>query len=303
MKAKSRQDKARLLANAKAVATKLKPHRGGTRLRIRIPSRSQAVRTDGWSAVLGDLGKGEPRLEIWFDRITRYPNRKLYAAFYAPDRRKIISITKRVSRKLWPVRTIESADTTEDKYLVFTKPLRRSEFNAPILEKYANGNTFYGIYDPTRATPARVNLHFCSRAVAFFEDVARALPRAGADDEQRDIYPQYEKRKRVASHLRRERSRLLATECKIRDNYKCQVCGICFEDLYGKVGSQFAEAHHRVPLGQLRENIKTRLEDLATVCANCHRMLHKMAGKRNDITKLRAIIRKRNRAEGLKKSL
>jgi HNH endonuclease len=33
-----------------------------------------------------------------------------------------------------------------------------------------------------------------------------------------------------------------------------------------------AEAHHIVPLSQLRESVKTRLEDLATVCANCHRL-------------------------------
>jgi 5-methylcytosine-specific restriction endonuclease McrA len=299
MKAKLRQDKAWkawLLANAKAVAAKLKLHSQGTRLRIRIPSRTLAVRTDGWSVVLGDLGKGKPRLEIWFDRITGYSDRKLYAAFYAPNRRKIISITERVSRKLLPIRTIGSDDTTENKYLFFTQRLGGSEFNVPILEKYAKGNTFFGIYDPTRPTTEKVNLHFCSRAVAFFEDVVRSLPHATAQDEHREVYPRYENRKRVISHLHRERSGYLATECKIRDNYKCQVCGLLFEERYGKLGQDFAESHHRVPLSKLKENIKTKLEDLTTVCANCHRILHKMEGKRDDIMKLRAVVRKRSAA-------
>ena len=89
-----------------------------------------------------------------------------------------------------------------------------------------------------------------------------------------------------------ERSKMLATECKIRDNYECQVCGLRYEDAYGKLGQEFAEAHHLVPLSKLRESIKTRLEDLATVCANCHRMLHRMAGQRNDIHQLKKLRQK-----------
>ena len=33
------------------------------------------------------------------------------------------------------------------------------------------------------------------------------------------------------------------------------------------IGKDFAETHHVVPLSRLREHIKTRLEDLVTVCA------------------------------------
>lgn len=295
MKAKLRQDKAWLLANAKTVAANLKMHSAGTRLRIRIPTTASATYTDGWFAILGNLGKGRPRLEIWFDRIAGYPERKFYAGFYAPAKQKIITITRRVSRKLWPIRIVGLNDTTKDKYWVFNERLRRSEFNAPILEKYSGGTTFYGIYDPSRVTSERVNHHFCNRAVAFFDDVARALPRASAQDEQREVYPQFENRKRVTSHVQRERSGLLAAERKSRDKYKCQVCGFRFEKVYGELGIEFAEAHHRVPLNKLRENVKTRIEDLVTVCANCHRMLHHMEGKRDDVMKLRAIVRKRKR--------
>lgn len=85
----------------------------------------------------------------------------------------------------------------------------------------------------------------------------------------------------------------MATERKIHDDYQCQVCGLRFVDVYGKLGEGFAEAHHRVPLHRLKGVVKTRMEDLATVCANCHRMLHKMDGKRGDVDKLRAILRPR----------
>ena len=291
MKAKSKQNRAWLLATAKAVAQRLKLRSEGTHLRIRIPSRSTTTNTDGWSAIIGDLGKGQARLEVWFDRFSGYSERKLYACFRTEVRPQITSITKRVARKLWPARVVTMDDTEEEKYLVLAERLARSEFNLPVLEQYDHGETFYGIYDPTRETAERVSPHFCSRAVAFFEDVARALPDAKAEDEQREVYPRFENRKLVASHLHRERSKLLAAECKIRDDYTCQVCGLRFEDAYGKLGNEFSEAHHLIPLGRLRENVRTRIEDLTTVCANCHRMLHRMEGRRDDIKKLKNIVR------------
>jgi predicted HNH restriction endonuclease len=140
-----------------------------------------------------------------------------------------------------------------------------------------------------------VSPHFCTRAAAFFEDVARALPNAKAEEDQNDVYPRFENRKLVVSHLHRERSKLLAAECKIRDGYECRVCALRFEDTYGKLGSEFAEAHHLIPLSRLKENERTSLEDLATVCANCHRMLHKMRGVRGDLLKLKAIVSAKKR--------
>lgn len=248
MNAKLRQNRAWFLATAKAVAERLKFHSEGTRLRIRIPSRAWTMNTDGWSAVIGDLGKNQPRLEVWFDRFSGYPERKLYAGLRSEVRTQMTSITKRVSRKLWPARFVTTEDTNRDRYCVLKQRLARSEFNTPILEKYLRGRTFYGIYDPTREASEKVSPHFCTRAAAFFEDVARALPHAAAEDEQREVYPRFENRRRVASHLQRERSRLLATECKIRDNYKCQVCGLRFEET--PTGSSASSSRRRITLSR-----------------------------------------------------
>ena len=287
------REKSRLLPVAQAVTLELKRRAEGTRLRIRVPNTIVTTgNTDGWRAVLGRLGTNGPRLDIWFDRISGLPDRKFYAGFYS-NRRKIAALIERTSRKLWPVRTVGLDDTTEEDYLVFNETLKKTEFNAPILEKYAYGNTFYGIYDPSRKSSDRINPHLVARAAAFFEDVARSLPRATVASEQHEVYPQNENRAHVVSHLQRERSRLLAAECKIRDGYNCRVCGFRFEKRYGKLGAEFAEAHHLVPLGKLRGQTRTRLEDLATVCANCHRMLHRMDGARGDLAKLRNIVVRR----------
>lgn len=56
----------------------------------------------------------------------------------------------------------------------------------------------------------------------------------------------------------------------------CEVCDFDFVSYYGKqLGEGFAECHHRIPLAELIEESRTRLKDLAIVCANCHRMLHR----------------------------
>jgi hypothetical protein len=58
MKPKFREDQAYLLATAKAVARRLSLHSEEPRLRVRIPKIASATDTDGWHAILGDLGKG-----------------------------------------------------------------------------------------------------------------------------------------------------------------------------------------------------------------------------------------------------
>jgi len=58
-------------------------------------------------------------------------------------------------------------------------------------------------------------------------------------------------------------------------NYKCEVCNFSFIEFYDE---EYLECHHKIPINE-GERI-TKLEDLALVCANCHRMLHrKIDGK------------------------
>lgn len=284
-----------LLAMAQAVARDLKSHVIGTRLRVRVPHRATTTTTDGWAATIGSLGRKGPRLEIWLDRFTSHKDRKLYACFHSEDRRQMTTMTRRVGKKLVPIRVLTDDDTNGTRYVTLTRKLPRAQFNLPILEKYSEGTSYYGLYDVTNRSRSTVSRQFLKHASAFFESVARTLPNAKAEDDSQEAYPQHENRKHVRSHLVRERSQLLATTRKANDGYECQVCGFCFKNLYGKLGINFAEAHHVVPLSKLRENVKTHIEDLVTVCANCHRMLHKMTGKRDDITKLRAIVRKHRR--------
>lgn len=59
--------------------------------------------------------------------------------------------------------------------------------------------------------------------------------------------------------------------------YDCMVCGFNFKDSYGAWGKNWAEVHHIKPISDKKEEktITDPKEDLAVLCANCHRMIHK----------------------------
>ena len=80
-------------------------------------------------------------------------------------------------------------------------------------------------------------------------------------------------------HRSRERNRKLVADKKnsvLRSNgaLACQVCGFDFRKVYGERGEGFIECHYTKPLADMKPGEKTRLSDLALVCANCHRMIH-----------------------------
>jgi 5-methylcytosine-specific restriction enzyme A len=80
-------------------------------------------------------------------------------------------------------------------------------------------------------------------------------------------------------HRRRERSRKLVEQRKLKalkefGRLRCEACSFDFEERYGSRGKGFIEAHHTKPVETLVEGSKTKMDDLALVCANCHRMVH-----------------------------
>lgn len=81
-----------------------------------------------------------------------------------------------------------------------------------------------------------------------------------------------EGRKRLVMHLRRERNRALVGRKKASAaSLACEICGFDSASFYGV---DYCEAHHVVPLADLAEGTETTIDDLALVCANCHRIIH-----------------------------
>lgn len=55
----------------------------------------------------------------------------------------------------------------------------------------------------------------------------------------------------------------------------CEACDFNFHKTYGDLGKGYIECHHTTPLYQIAGEAITTLDDLALVCSNCHRMIHR----------------------------
>lgn len=73
-------------------------------------------------------------------------------------------------------------------------------------------------------------------------------------------------------NLVNKKKRLVFAQC---GELRCEVCSFNFEYQYGSLGKGYIECHHTVLLSKLEPTKKTKLSDLALVCSNCHRMLHR----------------------------
>jgi 5-methylcytosine-specific restriction enzyme A len=115
-------------------------------------------------------------------------------------------------------------------------------------------------------------------AVAIRACVAAADATSPALDEEE--YTAAEGEILLRQHRLRERDRSLVRKKKDQASrrhgvLRCEGCGFVFQDVYGELGEGFIECHHTIPLAHLRPGQLTRLQDLALVCSNCHRMLHR----------------------------
>ncbi|MEF2554374.1 HNH endonuclease [Aurantimonas sp. A2-1-M11] len=113
------------------------------------------------------------------------------------------------------------------------------------------------------------------RAAVVHADGAELAPIALGEDSEAT-----EGRLLTVLHTRRERNRALVQKrkeaaLKATGRLQCEACDFDFHERYGERGDGFIEVHHTQPLHTLAEETKTRLEDLALVCANCHRMIHR----------------------------
>lgn len=97
------------------------------------------------------------------------------------------------------------------------------------------------------------------------EDDQSAFP------EGQESYRTHRSRERDSSIVKRAKEQRLRNT----DSLRCEVCSLDFNEMYGCRGAGFIEAHHTVPVADLDGETKTRISDIALVCSNCHRMLHR----------------------------
>jgi len=112
-------------------------------------------------------------------------------------------------------------------------------------------------------------------------DALMGLWKVGYTEIDERSYSAIEGTAQLRAHYRRERSRKLINlkkeqYKKTNGTLRCEICGLSFEEVYPKtLGEDFIEAHHKTPLAQINQVVRTTLADLLLVCSNCHRMIHR----------------------------
>ena len=147
--------------------------------------------------------------------------------------------------------------------------------------KYAIGSEL----PPSDFHPVEANQYFRTQGYKVID--WRVIGRRGnapskvvpEDDEA--TFPEGGERFRL--HRTLERNPTIAKKAKEKrlgetGKLQCDVCSFDFADAYGELGEGFIEAHHTIPVATRRGRMETKLSDMALVCSNCHRMLHR--GKR-----------------------
>jgi hypothetical protein len=101
-----------------------------------------------------------------------------------------------------------------------------------------------------------------------------ALPPVAFDDDGVTEGRLLERRHYVRERNPKLRAAKIDEALAMHGRVACEVCGFDFERTYGSRGARYAECHHVLPLHASGETT-TRLDDLAVLCANCHRMIHR----------------------------
>lgn len=104
------------------------------------------------------------------------------------------------------------------------------------------------------------------------EEGGEALPRTPEEGEEGSVEGRFLYRVHKTRERRRSEEKKRAV-LRATGRLECEACSFDFLTTYGERGCGFAECHHKLPLSDGTRT--TYLRDLAIVCANCHRMLHR----------------------------
>jgi predicted HNH restriction endonuclease len=143
----------------------------------------------------------------------------------------------------------------------------------------ASGRTVGRLRGPNSVQGFRVLREIAPDSAAALDTLIRDLTATDVSVPDLDIHPEermsVEGQLALRIHLARERDpRIVAQKKRAAASLACEACGFLFRARYGTVAADYCEIHHLLPLAQSDSGHATRLDDLAILCANCHRVSH-----------------------------
>lgn len=204
-----------------------------------------------------------------------------YCEFWGKDGWKKVSVVYALARPECIVRCIECKGAVRlHKAGPNGTPRAHAEHEVGH-EGCSIGHYFNGVQSthPQPVSNPNLKSELGPTSAIVYEDDESAFPEGG------EYYKLHRSRERDGELPRRVKADRLALTGKL----ECEVCAFDFYKAYGVQGAGYIEAHHRIPIHKLDGIKKTKKEDLALVCSNCHRMLHRNEA-RYTVEELRELV-------------
>ena len=104
---------------------------------------------------------------------------------------------------------------------------------------------------------------------------ARRTPAEESDEDEfpegKVVYRMHRAHERNPAPVKLAKQRALSGEGRLA----CAVSSFDFSRSYGTLGEGYIECHHTLPLSALARERRTRVEEVALLCSNSHRMVHR----------------------------
>lgn len=197
----------------------------------------------------------------------------------AKDSPEVIGLSKLLNR-LQDKLGSEKFDTFRNPSGVYMKLMNFRRFDpgyhgAGLENGSKDEEVVWNLYATKPQELASLARHIVSFAGSDSDEPSETLPALGPDEEEGN-----EGSILSRVHRYRERNHGLVEKKKAQVLYAhkrlfCEACGFDFEKAYGERGAGFIECHHTKPVSELQAGEKTKVVDLALLCSNCHRIVHR----------------------------
>lgn len=128
--------------------------------------------------------------------------------------------------------------------------------------------------------------------IAAVEDTLRTEDEAGGDLED-DYIPETEGKRLLIKHITYERSRKNRARAIAIHGALCAACGFDFNKVYGAdYARNFIEVHHYRSITELDGEVVNPETDLIPLCANCHRMAHRLRGRVLTLEEIKRLLKR-----------
>jgi hypothetical protein len=255
----------------------------------------------GWAADIGRLAApGTDDVSIYFDYVPGTAHRTIWAGFFVSGEARVRHIASLLKSRCGKAMVLPHARFGITNGVVRLNPaLSKRDLGTPVIEMFRGYAKTYGVYlsevPRLRAGPART---LARDAADFLRHCVEGLEHAGsARTRTWHREKEFKNRKITVTTRIFLRSSAQAQQVKSDDGWTCRVCGFAPEVVYGLQGRACLDAHHVKALHTKGRRATTTLSDLITVCANCHRVLGKLAPDERGLSELRARLKKRKRMQ------